>query len=41
VPQMINDIRFLTGEDGVSGIESRHSFAEGSRVAASWLKVWR
>jgi hypothetical protein len=40
VPQMINDIRFLTGEDGVSGIMSRHSFAEGSRTAASWLKVW-
>jgi len=38
VPQMINDIRFLTGEDGVSGIMSRHSFAEGSRTAASWLK---
>ncbi|KAJ7068617.1 Zn-dependent exopeptidase [Mycena amicta] len=38
VPQMINDIRFLTGEDGVSGIMSRHSFAEGSRVAADWLK---
>ncbi|KAJ6539693.1 Zn-dependent exopeptidase [Mycena capillaripes] len=38
VPQMINDIRFLTGEDGVSGIMSRHSFAEGSRTAAEWLK---
>jgi len=38
VPQMINDIRFLTGEDGISGIMSRHSFAEGSRTAASWLK---
>ncbi|KAJ7713705.1 Zn-dependent exopeptidase [Mycena metata] len=38
VPQMINDIRFLTGEDGVSGIMSRHSFSEGSRVAADWLK---
>ncbi|KAJ7498595.1 hypothetical protein FB451DRAFT_1202442 [Mycena latifolia] len=38
VPQMINDIRFLTGEDGVSGIMSRHSFAEGSRTAADWLK---
>lgn len=35
---MINDIRFLTGEDGVSGITSRHSFAEGSRTAANWLK---
>ncbi|KAJ7498623.1 hypothetical protein FB451DRAFT_1426347 [Mycena latifolia] len=38
VPQMINDVRFLTGEDGVSGIMSRHSFTEGSRTAASWLK---
>nr|GAT44379.1 Zn-dependent exopeptidase [Mycena chlorophos] len=38
IPQMINDIRYLTGEDG-SGIESRHSFAEGSRVAADWLKA--
>ncbi|KAJ7229409.1 Zn-dependent exopeptidase [Mycena haematopus] len=38
VPQMINDIRFLTGEDGISGIMSRHSFAEGSLVAANWLK---
>lgn len=40
IPQMRNDIRFLTGEDGVSGIVSRHSFAEGSRTAANWLKVW-
>ncbi|KAJ6538480.1 hypothetical protein DFH09DRAFT_1263378 [Mycena vulgaris] len=38
VPQMINDVRFLTGEDGVSGIMSRHSFTEGSRTAARWLK---
>ncbi|KAK7049718.1 hypothetical protein VNI00_005749 [Paramarasmius palmivorus] len=38
IPQMKNDIRFLTGEDGQSGIMSRHSFAEGSRVAARWLK---
>ncbi|KAJ7087384.1 Zn-dependent exopeptidase [Mycena crocata] len=38
VPQMINDVRFLTGEDGVSGIMSRHSFADGSRTAANWLK---
>ncbi|KAG7447570.1 Zn-dependent exopeptidase [Guyanagaster necrorhizus] len=38
VTQMKNDIRFLTGEDGKSGIVSRHSFAEGSRIAASWLK---
>ncbi|KAF7301987.1 Peptide hydrolase [Mycena indigotica] len=39
VPQLINDIRFLTGEDEVSGIVSRHSFSEGSRVAAKWLKA--
>jgi hypothetical protein len=38
VTQMTNDIRWLTGEDGVSGIISRHSFAPGSRVAAQWLK---
>jgi hypothetical protein len=37
--QMRNDIRFLTGEDGKSGIESRHSFSSGARVAAEWLKV--
>ncbi|KAG1721080.1 uncharacterized protein EDB91DRAFT_1256690 [Suillus paluster] len=36
--QMRKDIRWLTGEDGVSGIVSRHSFADGSRVAAAWLK---
>lgn len=38
VPQMRNDIRFLTGEDPISTIVSRHSFSEGSRVAAAWLK---
>jgi hypothetical protein len=36
--QMRSDIRWLTGEDGVSGIISRHSFSEGSRAAANWLK---
>lgn len=36
--QMRADIMWLTGEDGKSGIISRHSFAEGSRVAANWLK---
>ncbi|KAF5393095.1 hypothetical protein D9757_001241 [Collybiopsis confluens] len=36
IPQMRNDVRFLTGED--SGIISRHSFAQGSRTAAAWLK---
>lgn len=38
IPQMKNDIRFLTGEDPISGIISRHSFSEGSRTAAKWLK---
>ncbi|KAJ7094488.1 hypothetical protein B0H15DRAFT_776057 [Mycena belliarum] len=38
VPQMIQDVRFLTGEDNISGIMSRHSFSEGSRTAARWLK---
>lgn len=36
--QMKNDIRFLTGEDGKSGIVSRHSFSTGALTAASWLK---
>ncbi|KAF8841016.1 Zn-dependent exopeptidase [Paxillus ammoniavirescens] len=36
--QMRKDIRYLTNEDGESGIVSRHSFASGSRVAADWLK---
>ena len=39
LPQVRNDIRFLTGEDGKSGIESRHSFSSGARIAAEWLKV--
>ncbi|KAF7967670.1 hypothetical protein HWV62_33559 [Athelia sp. TMB] len=38
LPWMRNDIRWLTGEDATSHIVSRHSFAEGSRVAAAWLK---
>lgn len=38
VPQMRNDIRYLTGEDPRSPIVSRHSFSEGSRIAALWLK---
>ena len=38
IPQMRNDIRFLTGEDVKSGILSRHSFSQGSRTAAAWLK---
>lgn len=36
---MLSDIRFLTGEDGASGIVSRHSFAKGSRVAAKWIQA--
>ena len=39
LPQIQNDIRFLTGEDGKSGIESRHSFSSGAVVAAEWLKT--
>ncbi|KAH0833986.1 hypothetical protein J3R83DRAFT_11220 [Lanmaoa asiatica] len=38
VDGMRKNIRYLTNEDGTSGIESRHSFSEGSRVAAAWLK---
>ncbi|KAH7924339.1 Zn-dependent exopeptidase [Leucogyrophana mollusca] len=37
ISQMRSDIRFLTNEDGRSGIVTRHSFASGSRVAADWL----
>jgi hypothetical protein len=37
VPEMYNDIRYLTGEDPRSPIVSRHSFSEGSRIAAAWL----
>ncbi|KAF9228083.1 Zn-dependent exopeptidase [Gyrodon lividus] len=39
VTEMRKDIRYLTNEDGESGIVSRHSFAGGSRVAADWLKA--
>ncbi|RDB19829.1 hypothetical protein Hypma_012815 [Hypsizygus marmoreus] len=39
VGQMYNDIRFLTGEDGKSGIISRHSFSKGALTAAFWLKA--
>lgn len=38
MPQMRNDIRYLTGEDLGSPVLSRHSFSEGARIAASWLK---
>lgn len=36
LPQMVDDVRWLTGE--ASDIISRHSFSDGSRVAANWLK---
>lgn len=39
IMQMKKDIRFLTGEDEESGINSRHSFSPGALVAASWLKA--
>jgi hypothetical protein len=38
VKQMKKDIEWLTGEDEKSPIVSRHSFAEGSRTAAAWIK---
>lgn len=38
IPQIKNDIRFLTGEDKLSGIISRHSFSPGALTAAQWLK---
>ncbi|KAF9450635.1 Zn-dependent exopeptidase [Macrolepiota fuliginosa MF-IS2] len=39
LPQMKDDVRFLTGEDGKSGIVSRHSFTPGAIVAANWIKA--
>ena len=39
VDGMRRDVRYLTNEDGTSGIQSRHSLADGSRVAAAWLKM--
>ncbi|EAU84320.2 aminopeptidase [Coprinopsis cinerea okayama7 len=39
IPQIQQDIRFLTGEDGKSGIVSRHSFSSGARTAAAWIKA--
>lgn len=38
IPQLKNDVRFLTGEDEKSGIQSRHSFSDGILVAAEWIK---
>jgi len=37
-PQIRSDIHFLTGEDGESGIISRHSFSKGALVASQWIK---
>lgn len=37
VDQLRRDVRYLTGE-GPSGIESRHSFTDGARFAAKWIK---
>ncbi|KAI6041696.1 hypothetical protein EDC04DRAFT_2601485 [Pisolithus marmoratus] len=39
VDHMQKDIRYLTNEDGTSGIASRHSFHHGSKIAAKWLKT--
>lgn len=36
--QMRNDVRYLTGEDLSSPLLSRHSFSEGARIAANWLR---
>lgn len=38
VPQMKEDIRYLTGEDEKSEIISRHSFSDGIKIAADWIK---
>lgn len=36
--QMKKDIEYLTGEDPKSPIISRHSFSDGIRIAAQWIK---
>jgi hypothetical protein len=38
IEQMRSDIQYLTGEDGKSGIVSRHSFTSGAIQAAEWIK---
>ncbi|KAI0830097.1 Zn-dependent exopeptidase [Trametes gibbosa] len=38
VPQLREDVRYLTGESPSSEIVSRHSFSNGGLVAAEWLK---
>ena len=37
VPEMREDIRYLTGENPESPILSRSSFSEGARLAAEWI----
>jgi len=37
--QMSFDIRWLTGESSDSPVISRHSFSDGARTAADWLKA--
>ncbi|KAL6308785.1 Zn-dependent exopeptidase [Sparassis latifolia] len=39
IPQMVKDVRYLTGEDPTSDIVSRHSFSRGALEAAAWLKT--
>lgn len=38
VQQMLSDVQWLSGEHPESPIVTRHSFSEGSRQAADWLK---
>ena len=38
VPQLRDDVRYLTGESPRSEIVSRHSFSQGVLIAAKWLK---
>lgn len=38
IPQMRQDVRYLTGEDPASGIVSRHAFSSGALQAADWLQ---
>jgi hypothetical protein len=37
--QMLWDVRWLTGESSESPIISRHSFSDGARTAAEWIKT--
>ncbi|KAI0668912.1 Zn-dependent exopeptidase [Trametes maxima] len=38
VPQLREDVRYLTGESSRSEIVSRHSFSKGALIAADWLR---